>query len=96
MFQTLGDPQSEDQLPPYLRETDSHTHYKYPHTSRYTVTEIILIKALIHFLWRTDLSIGVRPTGTPGKHPYRPSLFCRKSTKNFLKLSLTIFKFDIF
>jgi hypothetical protein len=83
MFRTLGDPRSEDQLPPYPREIDSHPHYKYPHTSRFTLVEIF--KALIHILPRTYLSIRVGPAGTPDKHPYRPSLFCRESTKNFLE-----------
>jgi hypothetical protein len=85
-IRVMGDPRSEDQLPSIReKKKDTHTNYKYPQTPMYTLAEIILIKAFIHILLKTDLSIGVRSAGTPSKHPYRSSLFCRKSPKNFLE-----------
>lgn len=74
----IGRPQSEDQLPSYPRETDLRPYYKYPKTSRYKLAEIIVIKTFIQIIQRTNLNIGVRPTGTPSKPPYRAHYFAGK------------------
>jgi hypothetical protein len=59
-----------DTLPHFKELTVITLQYKYRSTSRYLVTNLLLLKYYCYYTREIDLNIGVEVTGTPSKHSY--------------------------
>jgi hypothetical protein len=61
----VGDPCSEDELPPFPRETSHHPYYKYLQTYRYTLAAFSLNYTEYPLELSTDLGIGAGLSASP-------------------------------